>query len=67
MRSILEWENGVLSKAEIAVSITQTCKVLAKQTVRITQDGEEAHYSQEENGCIGFHAEAGKRYVVSAV
>ncbi len=63
----LEWKNGVLSKAEIAVSITQTCKVLAKQKVRITQDGEEAHYSQEENGCIGFHAEAGKRYVVSAV
>ena len=37
----LEWKNGALSKAEIEVSITQTCKVLAKQKVRITQDGEE--------------------------
>ena len=60
----LEWTNGALSKAEIAVSITQTCEVLAKQKVRITQDGEEAHYSQEENGCIGFHVESGKRYVI---
>ena len=37
----LEWKNGALSKAEIAASKTQTCKVLAKQKVRITQDGEE--------------------------
>lgn len=61
----LEWENGALSKAEIAVSITQTCKVLAKNTVRISQDGEEVAYSVMGNGCIGFHVESGKRYVVS--
>jgi alpha-L-fucosidase 2 len=63
----LEWNNGTLSKAEIAVSITQLCKVLANQNVRVTQDGVEVHYSQEENGCIGFHAESGKRYAVSIV
>ncbi|UKS28173.1 glycoside hydrolase family 95 protein [Paenibacillus sp. HWE-109] len=61
----LEWNNGSLSKAEITASITQTCKVLAKQMVRVTQDGEEVTYSQMGNGCIGFHVESGKRYVVT--
>ena len=41
----LEWKNGALSKAVIAASKTQTCEVLTKQTVRITQDGEEVTYS----------------------
>ncbi|WP_261301638.1 glycoside hydrolase family 95 protein [Paenibacillus andongensis] len=63
----LEWKNGALAKAEIAASITQSCKVLAKQMVRITQDGEEVTYSQVGNGCIGFHVESGKRYIVSTV
>ncbi|WP_028611538.1 glycoside hydrolase family 95 protein [Paenibacillus harenae] len=62
----LEWMNGALSKAEIAVSITQTCIVLVNRKVRITQDGEEVTYSQMGSGCIGFHAESGKRYVLSA-
>jgi len=60
----LEWNNGALSKAEIEVSITQTCQVLAKRKVRIMQEGEEVQYSQESNGCIGFHGESGKRYVL---
>ncbi|MDQ0877801.1 alpha-L-fucosidase 2 [Paenibacillus sp. V4I3] len=63
----MEWKGGALSKAEIAASKTQTCKVLARQNVRITQDGEVITYSQVGNGCIGFHAESGKRYVVSTV
>ncbi|MFD0692663.1 glycoside hydrolase N-terminal domain-containing protein [Paenibacillus sp. GCM10027628] len=63
----MEWKGGALSKAEIAVSITQTCKVLAKMKVRITQEGEEVTCSHIGNGCIGFHAESGKRYAVSAV
>ena len=36
----LEWRNGSLSKAVIATSNTQTCEVRAKQTLRITLDGE---------------------------
>ena len=36
----LEWRNGSLSKAVIAASNTQTCEVRAKQTLRITLDGE---------------------------
>ncbi|MBD0384510.1 glycoside hydrolase family 95 protein [Paenibacillus sedimenti] len=63
----LEWKNGALSKAVIAVSKTQTCTVLAKQKVRITQDGEEVTYSPTGNGCIEFHVEYGKLYVVSTV
>lgn len=63
----LEWNNGALSKAEIEASITQTCQVLAKRKVRITQDGEEVQYVQDANGCIGFHAESGKRYVLVTV
>jgi alpha-L-fucosidase 2 len=63
----LEWRNGGLSKALIAASQTQTCHVLVMQKVRITQDGEEVAYSQVGNGCIGFHVESGKRYVVSTV
>ncbi|MGO4274214.1 glycoside hydrolase family 95-like protein, partial [Paenibacillus sp. TAF58] len=63
----VEWKNGALLKAEIAASKTQTCKVLAKQQVRITQDGEEVPYTHIRNGCIGFHVESGKRYVVSSV
>jgi alpha-L-fucosidase 2 len=63
----LEWKNGELSTAVIAASKTQTCKVLAKQMVSITQDGEEVNYSQVGNGCIGFYVESGKRYVVSTV
>ncbi|MBW5445193.1 glycoside hydrolase family 95 protein [Cohnella sp. CFH 77786] len=60
----LEWNNGSLSKAEIEVSITQICRVLVKQKVRITQEGEEVTYSIMENGCIGFHVISGHRYVV---
>ncbi|WP_373459774.1 glycosyl hydrolase family 95 catalytic domain-containing protein, partial [Paenibacillus harenae] len=60
----LEWNNGALSKAEIEVSITQTCQVLAKRKVRITRDGEEVQYVQDANGWIGFHVESGKRYVL---
>lgn len=63
----LEWNNGALSKAEIAVSKTQTCTVLAKQKVRIMQDGDEVAYFVIGNGCIGFQVESGKRYVVSTV
>lgn len=63
----LEWNNGALSKAEIEVSITQTCQVLAKQKVRITQDGDEVHYVQDANGSIGFYVESGKRYVLLTV
>lgn len=63
----LEWRNGALSKAEIAVSITQNCKVHVRQRVRITWHGEEVAYSDMGGGCIGFHAESGKRYVVTAV
>ncbi|WP_372661912.1 glycoside hydrolase N-terminal domain-containing protein [Cohnella sp.] len=63
----LEWSNGALSKAEIEVSITQTCQILPKRKVRITQDGEEVQYAQEANGCIGFHIESGKRYVLLTV
>lgn len=63
----LEWNNGALSKAEIEVSITQTCQVLAKRKVRITQDGDEVQYVQDANGWIGFHVESGKRYVLLTV
>lgn len=63
----LEWNNGALSKAEIEVSITQTCQVLAKRKVRITQDGKEVQYVQDANGWIGFHVESGKRYVLLTV
>lgn len=63
----LVWNNGALSKAEIEVSITQTCQVLAKRKVRITQDGDEVQYVQDANGCIGFHVESGKRYVILTV
>lgn len=63
----LEWNDGVLSKAEIAVSITQTCKILTKHAVRISRDGEEVASSVMGDGCIGFHVESGKRYVVTAV
>jgi alpha-L-fucosidase 2 len=63
----LEWKNGALSNAVIKASKTQTCKVLAEMEVRITQDGEEVTYSPTGNGCIGFHVESGKRYVVSTV
>ncbi|MDQ0064078.1 glycoside hydrolase family 95 protein [Paenibacillus harenae] len=63
----LEWNNGALSKAEIEASITQTCQVLAKRNVRITQDGEEVQYVQDANGWIGFHVESGKRYVLANV
>ncbi len=63
----LEWNNGSLSKAVITTSITQTCKVLVKQMVRVTLDDEEVTYSHMGNGCIGFHVESGKRYVVSNV
>ena len=67
MKIDLEWNNGSLSKAEITTSITQTCKVLVKQMVRVTLDDEEVTYSHMGNGCIGFHVESGKRYVVSNV
>jgi alpha-L-fucosidase 2 len=63
----IEWTNGVLAKAVVAASITQTCQVFAKQKVRIMQDGEEVHYTHMENGCIGFHVESGKSYIVSTV
>ncbi|KRE47052.1 glycoside hydrolase family 95 protein [Paenibacillus sp. Soil522] len=63
----LEWNNGALSKAEIEVSITQSCQVLAKRKVRITQDGKEVQYVQDANGWIGFHVESGKRYVLLTV
>lgn len=63
----LAWSNGALTKAVIDVSKTQTCKVAAKQQVKITQDGEEVTYAQIGNGCIEFQAEGGKRYVVEAI
>ncbi len=63
----VEWMNGSLSKAVIAASKTQTCEVLTKQTIRITQDGEEVKVAHLENGSIGFHVESGKRYIVTTV
>lgn len=63
----VEWTNGVLSKAVIAASITQTCEVLTKQKIRITQDGEEVKGFNMENGRIGFHVESGKRYDITTI
>ncbi|WP_199619605.1 glycoside hydrolase family 95 protein [Paenibacillus alkalitolerans] len=63
----LEWTNGALSKAVIAASKTQTCEVFTKQTIRVTQDGDEENVSYMENGRVGFHVESGKRYVVTVV
>ncbi|XEC96050.1 glycoside hydrolase N-terminal domain-containing protein [Paenibacillus tarimensis] len=63
----IEWTNGVLSKAVIAASKTQTCEILSKQTIRITQDGEEVQGAYREDGRIGFQVESGKRYVVTVV
>ncbi len=56
-----------MSKAVIIASKTQTCEVLTKQTVRITQDGDEVNGTYMENGRIGFPVESGKRYKVTAV
>ena len=56
----LEWKNGALSKAVIAASNTQTCEVLAKGTIRITQDGEEVKVVPLKNGCMRFQVESGK-------
>ena len=61
----LKWKNGILSEANITASLTQTCEVLAKQTIRITQDGEEVQVTYREKGRIGFHVESGKRYVIT--
>lgn len=63
----LPQQRGSQRCGEIAASKMKTCKVVAKQTVRITQDGEEVTYSHIGNGSIGFHVESGKRYVVSKV
>lgn len=62
----LEWMNGVLSKAVIAASKSQTCEVFTKQTIRIMQDGEEVNTIHLENGRISFHMESGKRYVIKS-
>ncbi|WP_028550707.1 glycosyl hydrolase family 95 catalytic domain-containing protein [Paenibacillus sp. UNC451MF] len=63
----LEWKNGTLSKAVIAASKAQACEVLTKQTIGITQDGEEVDGSRMEDGHIQFHVESGKRYVITVV
>lgn len=64
----LEWTNGLLAKAVIVASITQSCELEAKTAIRITQDGEEVEGIRTENGGrVRFHAEGGKRYVISAI
>lgn len=63
----VEWASGALSKAVVAASITQTCEVLAKQKVRITQDDEEVKTVYTEDGRIGFLVESGKRYEITVV
>lgn len=62
----IEWTNGAMSKAVIGASITQTCEVSVKQTIRVTRNGQEVNTVELENGRVGFHAESGKCYVIMA-
>lgn len=61
----LAWTNGALVKVEIVSTKTQTCEVLTRISMRITESGEEVEGDVLDSGRMSFQVEKGKRYVLN--